>query len=232
MPSLLTDKFDLPGYQGRFASKGRIRLEGAVSAEAADALHHALEQQTPWSLQLVTRKGMPDVISRAELESLPPTTIQTRLQDAAERATEGLSYLRLGYLLNASGLQALGPIHPLAELAGLIASSGFSAFLEGLTGLSGLEVTRLEALCYRPGDFFTQHTDSDARLTMEWNFTEGWRSDWGGQVLFHSPSGDIEGGIMPRLNDLSLYNGDQPTSVATVAAFAAVPRFSVVARFI
>ncbi|MEI9905962.1 MAG: 2OG-Fe(II) oxygenase family protein [Asticcacaulis sp.] len=68
-----------------------------------------------------------------------------------------------------------------------------------------------------PGDFFTRHTDAAARLCFEWNFTEGWRPDWGGQVLFHSPSGDIEGGILPRLNDLALFSGDQPRSIASVA---------------
>ncbi|HWU49751.1 MAG TPA: 2OG-Fe(II) oxygenase family protein, partial [Asticcacaulis sp.] len=55
--------------------------------------------------------------------------------------------------------------------------------------------------------------------------------DWGGQMLFHSPSGDLEGGIMPRMNDLALFAGDQPRSIASVAPYAAGPRFSIMGRF-
>ena len=225
MPALLYDQFDASGYESRFAAKGRVRLEGAISAEEARDIHHALEQQTPWELQLVTTDGRPDVISRPQLESLPPSVIQTRLTDAAERAQTGLSYLRLGCDLMAVDTIALAP------LADVIKSQPFADFCGRLTGLSGLDLTQLQAVCYRPGDFFTQHTDSQARLCFEWNFTEGWRSDWGGQVLFHSPSGDIEGGIMPRFNDLALYSGDQPRSIASVAPYAAGPRFSITGRF-
>jgi len=221
----LTETIDAAGYVSRFTAKGRIRLEGAIPAADADAVHHALEQQTPWALHLVSGEGKPEVINRAELNALPEASIQARLQEAAERAQTGLSYLRLGVDLLATEVPAL------AEITGLIRSTAFARFCEGLTGLSGLELTTLHATCYRPGDFFTRHTDNAARLDFEWNFTRDWRSDWGGQVLFHSPSGDIEGGIMPRLNDLSLYAGDQPRSVASVAAYAAGPRFALGGRF-
>ena len=222
---LQADTVDAAGYISRFTAKGRIRLEGAIAAADADIVHHALEQQTPWELQLVSGEGKPEVINRAELNALPASTIQTRLQEAAERAQSGLSYLRLGLDLMADDVSAL------AGITGVIRSEAFARFCESLTGLSGLELSTLQATCYRPGDFFTQHTDTQARLCFEWNFTKYWRSDWGGQVLFHSPSGDIEGGIMPRLNDLSLYAGDQPRSVASVAAYAAGPRFSISGRF-
>ena len=185
--SLQTGAIDAAGYVSRFTAKGRIRLEGAIAAAEADAVHHALEQQTPWELQLVSGEGKPEVINRAELNALPASTIQTRLQEAAERAQSGLSYLRLGLDLLASDAPAL------AELSALIRSEAFARFCEGLTGLRGLELSTLQATCYRPGDFFTQHTDTQARLCFEWNFTKDWRSDWGGHVLFHSPSGDIEG---------------------------------------
>ncbi len=222
----LNTQFDTGGYLSRFASKGRIRLEGAVADDDARAIHHALEQQTPWELQLVTSKG-PEVINRRELAALPEADIQARLTEAAERAQSGLSYLRLGYgLMSAPGDLALKP------LADLIKSVAFAEFCGQLTGLTDLDLISLEAVCYRPGDFFTRHTDTAARLCFEWGFTDGWRSDWGGQMLFHSPSGDIEGGIMPRLNDLALFAGDQPRSVASVAPYAAGPRFSITGRFI
>ncbi len=225
MPTLLTDQFDAAGYQSRFASKGRIRLEGAIAGEEALEVHHALEQQTPWELQLVGKDGRPGLLSRAELETLSPDVIQTRLQDAAEQAQSGLSWLRLGLDLTEADTIAL------EAMAGLIRSKAFADFCGQLTGLSGLELASLDAVCYRNGDFFTRHTDNAARLAFEWNFTQGWRPDWGGQLLFHSPSGDIEGGIMPRFNDLALYAGDQPRSIASVAPYAGGPRFSLTGRF-
>lgn len=231
--SLLTDAFDFAGYRDRFAGKGRIRLEGALSHEDAHAVHHALEQQTLWELHLVNSEGQPDILSRTELETLNPSEIQDRLAAAAERAQTGLSFLHLGYdLTSKEALVNLGEDHPLFALAKLLWSAEFAAFCESLTGLSGLKLQSLIATGYRPGDFFTMHTDAQAALTFEWNFTHDWRSDWGGQILFHSPSGDIEGGIMPRLNDLALYAGDQPRSVASLAAYAGAPRFAVTGRFI
>lgn len=222
---LLSEHIDTYGYLSRFSSKGRIRLEGALSQQDADTTHHALEQQTPWELHLVGGQG-PEIINRRELSFLPETDIQNRLQEAAERAQTGLSYLRLGYdLMEPLDGMALKP------LADLVKSPVFARFCESLTGLSGLDLISLSATCYRPGDFFTRHTDTAARLCFEWGFTKDWRSDWGGQMLFHSPSGDIEGGIMPRLNDLALFAGDQPRSVASVAPYAGGPRFAISGRF-
>jgi SM-20-related protein len=223
----LIGQFDTDGYQSRFANKGRIRVEGALGAEVAENVHLALEQQTPWALQLVNAQGAPEEISRSELDSLPPSVIQTRLQAAAQRAQENFSYLRLGF----HDYDSLEGDHDVKALANLIASPEFTAFCHNLTGLSGLELQGLSCVCYRPGDFLTRHTDSSARLMFEWNFTKAWRSDWGGQVLFHSPSGDIEGGIMPRLDDLALYSGDQPRSIASIAPYAGGPRFSLTGRF-
>lgn len=232
MPFALNDAFDFAGYQSRFASKGRIRLEGALDGEDALQVHHALEQQTAWELHLMSAQGEPDVISRTELSELNDMAIQDRLSAAAERAQTGLSYLHLGYdLTSKEAIENLDEGHPLLDLARLIWSSEFAAFCENLTGLNGLKLRSLIATAYRPGDFFTMHQDSGAALSFEWNFTHDWRSDWGGQILFHSPSGDIEGGIMPRLNDLSLYSGEQPRSVNSVAAFAGAPRFAVSGRF-
>jgi len=225
---LQRDAFDAAGYVSRFANKGRIRLEGAISAEDADTVHLALEQKTPWELHLMGKDGRPEIINRRELAALPEADIQQRLQDAAELAQNGLSWLRLGYGLMDRSRDDIA----LSDIASLISSPDFAAFCESLTGLSGLTLTALDAVCYRPGDFFTRHTDLGARLGFEWSFTPGWRSDWGGQLLFHSPSGDLEGGIMPRLNDLALYAGDQPRSIASVAPYAGGPRFSIIGRFV
>jgi Rps23 Pro-64 3,4-dihydroxylase Tpa1-like proline 4-hydroxylase len=221
----LNDNFDFTGYVSRFNGKGRIRLEGALSDADALNVHQALERRTPWELQLVSAEGQPQVISRFELEQVPPDVIQSRVQDAAVRAQSGLSYLRLGFDLMAHSEPAL------KDISDLLKSSTFAALCEKLTGLSGLVLTQLAAVCYRNGDFFTRHTDTQARLGFEWSFTQNWRSDWGGQMLFHSPSGDLEGGIMPRMNDLALFAGDQPRSIASVAPYAAGPRFSIMGRF-
>ncbi|MEI9905961.1 MAG: hypothetical protein WDN06_20180 [Asticcacaulis sp.] len=122
---LLSAQFDPAGYQSRFARHGRIRLEGALSADDAQTVHHALEQQTPWELHLVGQNG-PEVINRHELNRLPESDIQNRLQEAAELAQTGLSYLHLGY--TPTGDDALTP------LSSLIRSAEFAAFCEALTG--------------------------------------------------------------------------------------------------
>ena len=155
----LNDNFDFAGYVSRFNGKGRIRLEGALDDADALNVHQALERRTPWELQLVGAEGQPQAISRFELEQLPPDVIQSRLQDAAVRAQTGLSYLRLGFDLMAHSEPAL------KDISDLLKSEAFARLCEKLTGLSGLVLTQLSAVCYRNGDFFTRHTDTQTRLT-------------------------------------------------------------------
>lgn len=86
---------------------------------------------------------------------------------------------------------------------------------------------------YRPGNFIGLHDDVGSedshRLTAyTLGLTRRWRSDWGGQLLFHDHRGDVSRGYVPRFNTLTLFKVPQLHSMAVVAPYAKVHRHSVV----
>lgn len=218
--------FDLEAYGGRLKAKGRVRLEGLLGPQAMPVFQ-ALETGTDWSLDVMTRDG-PRSVDRDTLARLNAHEIQDLLQGGIDLARQGLSFVRLGCDLE----KAVGIQPALKALLALIHGPDFLNLCETLSGETDLKPQALRIHAYRPGDFVSQHTDQGARLGFEWNFTPDWRPDEGGQLLFHAPSGDIGGGILPRLDDLALFTGDLPRSVATLAAYARSPRLSLTGRFI
>ena len=88
-----------------------------------------------------------------------------------------------------------------------------------------------QATWYRPGDFLTLHNDFNERhervAAYTLSFTRGWRPDWGGQLLFHNEDGDIELGLQPGFNVLTVFQTPRLHSVAPVAPYAGAPRLSI-----
>ena len=221
------DAIDIPAFAGKLKAKGRIRIEGLLSSDQAQHVHAALETGTDWVLEAMSDTGITRC-DRQALSTMNAHAIQNLLQGAIDRAQSDFSFVRLGFDLDAG----LAPSHPLTGIVTTIRSKTFHDLCYELAGFDSLNLSHLSAHAYRPGDFMSLHTDTGARLGFEWSFSPDWRPDEGGQFLFHSPSGDIEAGILPRLDDLALFTGDRPRSVATIAAYARSPRLSIVGRFI
>ena len=218
---------DIPVFAETLKAKGRIRLQGLLSSEHAQIVHAALETGTDWVLEAMSDTGVVRC-DRQALSTMNAHAIQNLLQGAIDRAQSDFSFVRLGFDLDTG----LAPSHPLTGIVTMIRSEAFHDLCSALAGFDALTLSHLSAHAYRPGDFMSLHTDTGTRLGFEWSFSPGWRPDEGGQLLFHSPSGDIEAGILPRLDDLALFTGDKPRSVATIAAYARAPRLSIVGRFV
>ena len=67
----------------------------------------------------------------------------------------------------------------------------------------------------------------ERRAAYTLGLTRDWRTDWGGQLLFHDEAGDVPRGLMPRFNVLTLFKTPQWHTVATVAPYAGAPRLSI-----
>ncbi len=90
-----------------------------------------------------------------------------------------------------------------------------------------------QATFFRPGDFLALHDDGDGPgegriCAYTFGFTRAWRPDWGGQLLFHGPDGEIERGYRPAFNTLTLFQTPRAHSVVPVAPYAPAARLSVV----
>ena len=96
-----------------------------------------------------------------------------------------------------------------------------------MTGAADIAFADAQATAYAPGDFLTAHDDNVAgkarRAAYVLGLTPGWRTDWGGLLLFHRDST----AWVPRFNTLNLFGVPQPHSVSQVASFAGNRRYAV-----
>ena len=84
---------------------------------------------------------------------------------------------------------------------------------------------------YQPGHYLLPHNDEEAnegrRLAFVINLSREWKPDWGGQLQFLDPDGNILQSFLPRWNSLSLFRVPQTHQVTLVAPWAAQPRHAI-----
>lgn len=216
-------------YAEAYARDGVVQIEGLLPDDVADGLADVLERGTPWSLAHSNDAGGHELLEPAELARTDAAQLRARLQAVVGRATGGFAYLYLVYPMINAYLDGRAPDHPLNRLTEFLNSPDFIGFVHAVTGEPVVKVDA-QATCYRPGHFLTQHDDrgvGERRAAYTLGLTRRWRPDWGGQLLFHTPEGDVSRGFAPRFNVLTLFKVPLAHSVAPVAPYAAHPRLTI-----
>lgn len=216
-------------YSAVYARDGVVQIEGLLPAPVADELAAVLERATPWSLVHSGPAGEHQMLTSAHLAQIPQAELAARLKAVIQRAGQGFAYLYLVFPMIEAYLDGRHPGHPLHGLTEFLNSPDFMAFVREVTGEAVTKVDA-QATCYRPGDFLTQHDDrgvGERRAAYTLGLTRRWRPDWGGQLLFHGPEGDVWRGHAPRHNVLTLFKVPMLHSVAPVAPYAAAPRLTI-----
>jgi SM-20-related protein len=225
-PVFRMDPADVRAYGETFRRDGIVQIRNIFDPAFAEQLEKTLKDDTYWRLTYADEKHKAVALNS---EQLAKTDLQALAGEILKRAGDGFSYVYLAcHLQNTYG----GPgaaAHPLHKLFNLLNSPEFLAFGREVSGHS--DVVRIDATAtwYRPGDFLTMHTDQVGlrRTAYTLGFTRGWRADWGGQLLFHTPAGDVERGFMPAFNVLTMFNIPRNHSVAQVAHYAKERRLTV-----
>jgi SM-20-related protein len=216
-------------YAATFARDGVVQIENLLSPPVADALESILNRGTPWSLVHADAQGRHVILDPPTLAAIPPQDLRARLTDVTRRAADAFSYLYLTYPMIDAYVDGRDPGHPLNGLTEFLNSPEFIAFGHAVTGEPVTKVDA-QATLYRPGHFLTQHDDlgvGERRAAYTIGLTRMWRPDWGGQLMFHGPNGDIRRGFAPRFNVLTLFKVPMLHSVAAVAPYAAAPRYMI-----
>ncbi len=82
-----------------------------------------------------------------------------------------------------------------------------------------------------PGQFPNTHDDTlegkNRRAANIFNFTPGWKSDWGGYLQLFDENDNVRCGLRPRYNTLNIIAIPQRHNVGIVAPFAGGMRLSV-----
>lgn len=216
-------------YAATYARDGIVQVPDLFTDEVADALEDVLTRGTNWSLIHADATGGHVIVDPKDLARLPPTELRDRVLKATAQAGAAFSYLYLAYPMINAYVDGRDPGHPLHGLTEFLNSPEFMAFVHEITGEPVTKVDA-QATWYRPGHFLAQHDDlgvGERRAAYTIGLTRGWRPDWGGQLLFHNPGGDVVRGLVPRFNVLTLFNVPMLHSVAPVAAYATGRRFMI-----
>ena len=225
----LNPALDAAAHAAAYARDGYVQVRDLLPADAAEALALTLETAVDWDLFLSSPSG-PEVLNREQLGAMGREAIARRLAEVDARARDGFAYRYLGYPMITAYLTGRDPGHPLHALLEFLNSPELLGFARSVTSEPGVIKADAQATYYRPGDYLTLHDDTgvgERRAAYTLGFSRSWRADWGGQLLFHGPDGEIVRGLMPGFNVLTLFRTPQWHSVAPVAPYAGGPRLSI-----
>ncbi len=233
-PLQLNPDLKVSGLAEAYALHGLVRIAEVLTPASAQAVADLLER-TPWLLTLSNAEGARSgLYDRAQIQAMGQAALSAKVVGVVERARCGFGYRYLSYPMIAASLLGWNPGHPIHELSQWLNGPAFLGLLRQVTGRSDILQADAQATLYRPGDFLSLHDDARGEQGVEqrvaayvFGFTRAWRPDWGGQLLFHGADGEIEQGLSPAFNSLTLFKVPRVHSVAVVAPYAGAPRLSV-----
>lgn len=233
----LNPALDVAAHAETYAREGRVQIRDIFEPEVANVLSDILETSIPWSLTFLGPDGRPTKIPAQDLNDRNAATVRPQIEEMIRRSGQDYGFIYFSFGMTSSLTSGQHPNHPIHQLTAFLMGEEFVAFGRTLTGDAGVRWADSQATLYRPGDFIGLHVDqSDAHVqrvaAYTLGFTGRWRSDWGGQLMFHDDqTGDVTAGLLPRWNTLTVFNVPTLHSVAPVAPYAQGARLSVVGWF-
>ena len=228
----LNPDLDVAALAERYRVHGVVQAPHVLTDEAAESIAQVLERGVDWRLFLSDAQGKGEALTRADIAAAGPDAMNARLSGVMQRAGQGFGFLYFGYPMLGAYLDGSDPGHPLHAVTEFLNSEPFLALGRAITGEHSVVKTDAQASFYRRGDFLTLHDDTgedkERRAAYTLGFTRHWRPDWGGQLLFHDQVGEIQQGLGPSFNVLTLFKVPRQHSVAPVAPYAGGPRLSIV----
>lgn len=230
----LSQSLDRAALAARFARHGRVEIAGLLQAGQAETLRAHLAARTDWVLVLnagvrvyeIPRREWATLgaAARAELDALVVAAGREGFQyryesirvadDAAARTADDSLLARFVAFLSAP---------PVLDLIAAITTARDLAFADG------------QATAYSSGHFLTCHDDDitgkHRRSAYVFGLAPGWRTEWGGLLMFHRADGNIAEAYVPAMGALRLFGVPTDHSVSYVTPFAPEPRFSVTGWF-
>lgn len=230
-PIRLNPALDARDFAAAFQRDGMVQVPDFLTPDSADRIEAALKTATPWGLSLTDAEGKGELLSPEALRTLGRDGVANKARVALAAARTGFAFSFLSYPVIEALLAGRDPGHPTHELLQLLNSPDARDFCAAVAGETGITKIDAQATLFRPGDYLTLHNDNtgggERRAAYTIGLTRDWRTDWGGQLLFHDEAGDVLRGLMPRFNVLTLFKTPQWHTVATVAPYAGAHRLSI-----
>jgi Rps23 Pro-64 3,4-dihydroxylase Tpa1-like proline 4-hydroxylase len=230
----LNPQLDVDRLAADYAVHKRLQIQDVLDAGVAESVSRTLRASTPWSL--VFNRG-PQTIkhSSEELAKMGGAKVNEIVQETLKAAGHGFQFLYYAYPIVEAILEKRNPGHPLHDVLETLNSPEVLSFVSRVTGIGSLAKADGQATFYRLGSFLTFHNDLDEvkkrRVAYVLGFTRNWRPDWGGLLEFYDKKGDVEAGMLPRFNSLSIFTVPADHAVTYVAPYATEGRYSITGWF-
>lgn len=219
----------------QFARSGRAQVRDFLTIETAREIRTILSQSTPWGLAV--QAGIEASAHQYRAEELADAAIQKQAQSHAQQANDAagrgdFAFLHGRYSLVMAYLEKWNPGGPHDLLIEYLNTDDFLGPLRRVSGIANLIKADGHATIFGPGHFLTSH--SDEHVEQGWQVAyvlnlsiDDWRSDWGGQLVFHDDRGAVCETYLPTFNTLNMFRVPQLHAVTYVPAFAPVGRYAI-----
>lgn len=213
-----------------FRRQTRVRIPGFLGEAAAAWLARQLRERQDW-VQVINSGAKVFELDRQVRKGMTPEQARS-MDDAVYRgARTGFQYRYESIRVPDEPAARAKLDDPLARLAEWMSVGEGGVFVRAVTGFQQIAFADAQATAYAPGDFLTAHDDGVAgknRLAAYvLGLTPGWRTEWGGLLLFHAADGMVTEGVMPEYNTLNIFAVPQQHSVSEVTRAAPHRRYSV-----
>ena len=233
----LNPAIDVAKHADIYARDGVVQIPDIFEHDVARKIGDILETSIPWSMTFYGPNGKPVKIPVQDIQGQKAQELRPQIDELIKRSGEAYGFIHFTFGMVSAHVGRQYPGHPIHSLTGFLMGPDFVQFGRTLTGDTSIHWADSQATLYRPGDFIGLHVDHSehnmqrvAAYTL--GFTSRWRSDWGGQLLFHDAhTGEVTRGLMPRWNTLTVFKVPTLHSVAPVAPYAQSARLSVVGWF-
>jgi len=224
----LNPDLDLAALAKTYAETSRVRINKFLAEDGLVDFYDNLEARDDWWHLMNTANGVIE-LDRATRDRMSAKRRAALDAEVHEIARRGFQYRYEGLRVPEDDEDV--DADPLNAFAELMSSEPMLNMLRTVTGADALAFTDGQATAYGPGDFLTCHDDDVAgknRLAAYvFGMTPGWRTEYGGLLLFHAADGGSVTGHVPRFNTLDLFAVPQLHSVSMVTPAAPGRRYAV-----
>ncbi|WP_428699357.1 2OG-Fe(II) oxygenase [Stappia sp.] len=201
-----------------------LSVKSFLEPSSADTLSQLLSDHLEWSVSAVDEARVPISISAAEFAS------NSEARSAFLMRADAGDPNRFRYLYGSYHLMRFHQEgRDVGCLDSLVSFLTSHAFEDAVSRIFELDVSNADAhlASYGPGHFLNRHTDAVAPLNgrrravaFVLNFTQHWRSDWGGLTTFWPHPGEPGQTYTPEFNSALLFRVPIDHSVGIVARSA------------
>lgn len=216
-------------------SHGRVQVPGFLENDGAELLLGELESAEDWMLVGLNAEGR-QTIPFAARRAWSVESERQFLSTTYEGAGDTFRFAYEQRLVSPYQEERAHDNSVLARFADFLTSRETVAAVRELTENPSLEFVDTRATRLRAGHFLSRHYDADPSgkrcVAYVFGLTKKWHAEWGGQLQFLDPHGQVVESFVPAFNTLSLFTVPQLHSVSMVAPFAGANRYSVTGWFL